>query len=617
MKLYFDKRLKDPTYYGQQGFRNGKKTTTKNVLKIGKHSELLKICDDPEAYARKVIAEHNEQLKCGKVTLEVTIDFAEKIFHTSSPASCSNLRNIGYFFLQQIINDLKIDSFFKNVTSDRKYTFDPYQIHRFLTYARILEPDSKFGTYSKLNNYYEQPNFGYQHILRTMDILAEHYDSYISHLFQYSNNIVPRNTSVCYFDCTNFYFETEHADADYVDEVTGEIIKGFRKYGPSKEHRPNPLVEMGLFIDANGIPLSMCLASGSDNEQTLVLPEEKKLAAMLKHKKFIYCADAGLGALNIRKFNSMGGRAFIVTQSVKKLPEVIKQAIFNDYGYRMLSSGKEVLVKDLQTMDKNLTVNIGLYNDKAYKILDYDAKMPLGFTETKKYKNGKSRDVAAKGIIKQKIIVTFSRKMQEYQRAVRNAQIARARNLLEHMNPDSYKKAPHDITRFIKRVPSCGDKNKKDLFEVDQDVISEEEKYDGYYAVATNLDDDVKTIIDISSKRYKIEDCFRIMKTNLSSRPIYHYEKRRIIAHFLICFTTLLVYRLLEYKLNTKDRHLTIDQILETLRNMQVANVQDMYYMATYNGSDTLNALNEIYPLNLDRKYYHPKELNKIIKKFL
>lgn len=615
MKLYFDKRLSDPTYYAQQGFRNGKKTTTKNIFKIGKHSELLKITPDPQAYARKVIADYNEQLKGSKATMEVTIDFAEKLYHSPSPASSSNLRNIGYFFLQQIIHDLSLHSFFNTVTSGRKFTFDPYQVHRFLTFSRILDPDSKFGTYEKLSSYYEQPDFSYQHILRTMDILADNYDSYISHLFQYSNNIVPRDTSVCYFDCTNFYFETEHADADFVDEVTGEIIKGFRKYGPSKEHRPNPLVEMGLFIDANGIPLSMCIASGSDNEQTLALPEEKKLSAMLKKKKFIYCADAGLGSLNIRKFNSMGGRAFIVTQSVKKLPDILKQAVFNDYGYKLLSSDKPVLIKDLTNMDIHSAANFSFYNDKAYKVLDYNAVVPLGFTETKKSGNGQSYSTSAKGFIKQKVIITFSRKMQEYQRAVRNAQINRAKILLEHINPETYKKGPHDITRFIKRISSPKPELHKELFEINKAMIAEEEKYDGYYAVATNLDDDAKTIIDISSRRYKIEDCFRVLKSNLSGRPVYHYEKRRIIAHFLICFTALLVYRLLENKLNKTGRHLTIEQILETLRNMQVANIQDMYYMATFNGSDALSGLNEVYPLNLDKKYYQPKELNKIIKK--
>ena len=175
-----------------------------------------------------------------------------------------------------------------------------------------------------------------------MDLLQEHYDEYISHLFEKSCNIVKRDTSVCFYDCTNYYFEIETDDDDYIDEVTGEAVKGLRKYGPSKQHQPAPLVEMGLFMDADGIPLSMCITSGSDNEQTTAIPLEKKLVNMFKGKKFIYCADAGLGSLGIRNFNSMGGRAFIVTQSIKKLSGKLQNAVFNDCDYRLLSSSNTV-----------------------------------------------------------------------------------------------------------------------------------------------------------------------------------------------------------------------------------------------------------------------------------
>lgn len=619
MKLYYDKRAKDPIYYVQQGFRNGKKTTTKNVERIGKHSELLKITDDPLAYAKKRIAKLNEELKKNnKVTMEVTIDFNNKIKSSSDIVSSSNGRNIGYFILQKIYHDLAISSFFEKVTVNSKITYDPNLINRFLTYARILEPKSKLGTYDHLYKYYEQPEFNYVHILRTMDILEKNYDEYISHLFNYSNRIVPRDTSVCYFDCTNYHFETECDDEDYVDEVTGEIIKGIRKYGPAKNHRPNPLVEMGLFMDKHGIPISMCINSGSDNEQTCAIPLEQKLTKMLNGKKFIYCADAGLGSLNIRKFNSMGGRAFIVTQSIKKLSNILKEAVFNDYDYRLLSTDEPITIKKLKSFDKKDEINLPLYKDKAYKIIEADRAIDLGLYEEKVLKNGKTRKVKSKALLTQKIIVTFSRKIMEYQRYIRNRQIERAKKILKNMDPDSYKKGPHDVTRFIKRVSSSksGDKV-MDLYIINQSVIDEEEKYDGYYAVATNLDDDAKSIIEIMSNRYKIEDCFRVLKTNFSARPVFHEKRERIIAHFMICYTALLIYRLLEVKLNDYGTHFTIDNIIETLKNMEVTNTQDMYYQSLYNGSQVLNALNRVFSLDLNKKYYQPKELNKKIKKIL
>ena len=617
MKLNYDRKSKDPTYFIQLGVRNGKKTTTKNVARIGKHSELLKITDDPLAYAKEQVKKYNEEYKKeNKVSLDIKVDFAEKIKATDSLTSKSTQLNIGYFFLQQIYHELDIHSFFKNVTSDMKIEFDPNLVNRFMTYSRILNPDSKLGAYQNLAHYYEQPDFDYVHILRTMDIMKEHYEEYISHLYEKSCSIVKRDTSVCFYDCTNYYFETETDDEDYVDEVTGEIIKGLRKYGPSKEHRPNPLVEMGLFMDRDGIPLSMCITSGSDNEQTTAIPLEQQLTKMFKGKKFIYCADAGLGSFNIRNFNSMGGRAFIVTQSIKKLSNQLKEAVFNDCDYRLLSTDESVTLehmKDFDRFDKN---NERLYNDRAYKILTADSAIDTGLYEEKVCKNGKVRSVKSKAVLKQKIIISFSRKMMEYQRYIRNRQIERAKKLLKNLDPETYKKGPHDVTRFIKRTSSTKSGEKiTDRYEIDQSVIDEEEKYDGFYAVATNLDDSARDIIEISSNRYKIEDCFRVMKSNFSARPVYHQKRDRIIAHFMICYTALLIYRILEKKLNLNKTHFTIDNVIETLNSMEVANIEDMCYMSTYTSSQVCTALNAIIDLGLNKKYYQPKELNKKIKK--
>lgn len=448
MKLNYDRKSKDPTYFIQMGIRNGKKTTTKNVARIGKHSELLKITDDPLAYAKEQVKKYNEEYqKQNRISLEIKVDFAEKIKAADVSCSKSSLLNIGYFFLQHFYHELEIGSFFKSVTAEMKNEFDPDQVNRFLTYSRILHPDSKYGTHQNLSRYYEQPDFDYVHILRTMDIMQKHYDEYIAHLYNASCKIVKRDTSVCFYDCSNYYFEIETDDEDYIDEVTGEVIKGLRKYGPSKEHRPNPIVEMGLFMDKDGIPLSMCITSGSDNEQTTAIPLEKQLTKMFKGKKFIYCADAG------------------------------------------------------------------------------------------------------------------------------------------------------------------------DKYEIDQNVIDEEEKYDGFYAIATNLDDPAKDILEVSANRYKIEDCFRLMKTNFSARPVFHQKRERIIAHFMICYTALLIYRLLEKKLDIHGTHFTVDNIIETLNNMNVANIEDMCYMSTYTGSEICTSLNAVTGLALDKKYYQPKELNKKIKK--
>jgi transposase len=375
---------------------------------------------------------------------------------------------------------------------------------------------------------------------------------------------------------------------------------------------------MGLFMDSRGIPLSMCINSGSDNEQACAVPTEKQLSQMLDGKKFIYCADAGLGSYGIRKFNSMGGRAFIVTQSIKKLSGVLQSAVFNDYGYRLLEDDTGVSVEMMKAFDKADGNNLRYYNGSAYKIICADRAVDVGLYDEMVLKNGKVRRAKSKAMLKQRLVITFSRKMMEYQRYVRNRQVERARRLLEREDPEAIKKGPHDAIRFIKRTSKSRSGEKAaDSYSIDEARIRDEEKYDGYYAIATNLEDEAKSIIEISSRRHKIEDCFRVLKTNFSARPVFHRKKERIAAHFMVCYTALLVYRLLEAKLDDAGTHFTTCQIVQTLRNMNVANAHDLYYIATYDGSQVCTAIGDLFSLGLDRRYYQPKDLNRKIKTIL
>lgn len=611
MKLYYDKRLKDPTYYIQQGFRNGKKTTTKNIKRLGKHSELLLITDDPLEYAKNEVKKMNEEYRSGRSEFIVTMDFNERIPSTDSPCSNSTSLNIGYLYLKDIYAKLNLSDFFKSVSSDRKITYDCNKICQFLTYARILDPASKYGTYDKLDTYYEKPQVEYQHMIRFLDILDRNSDQYLKHLFDNSENIVKRDTSVMYYDCTNYFFETEKPDEEIVDEVTGEIILGLRQFGISKENKTSPIVEMGLIMDSRGIPISMCIHPGNTNEQLTAVPLEKEVIKMTGNKKFIYCADAGLGSYNIRKFNDMGGRAYIVTQSVKKLGQEIKDIVFNDSNYRLLSNDDAITLKEMRTFNKKDANNLSLYNDFAYKVIPANTAMDTGLYEEKVYKNGRTKKVKAKGTLHQYIIVTFSRKMMEYQRTIRERQLERAKKLLRLKDPEKIKKGPNDIRRFLKNTSSDTAN-----YVLDMDKIHEEEKYDGFYAVATNLDDSAKDILAVAQNRYKIEDCFRIIKTNFDARPVFLRKPERIRAHFLICYTALLIYRLMECKLDDNLTHVTTSNLIKTLRNMNVVNMDDMYYKSIYSGSQALDALEKCFELQLNRKYYKPSDLNKIVKKF-
>ena len=600
----YNKNAKDPIYYVQVGIRQGKKTTTKNIARIGKHSELLKDHSDPLAYAREYVRKLNEQMEMVDITLY--LNFAHKLLPSDDDVSRSLVFNIGYLVLDRIYRDLNIRTALEKMMSETRATFDLNQIVRFLVFDRILDPGSKLHTVSHLDSYYERPRFGYQHVLRGMDVLSENFDDYICHLYEASSKIIKRDTTVCYYDCTNYYSEIETADEDIVDEYTGEIIEGFRKYGLSKDHRPNPLVQMGLFMDSDGIPMSMCLTKGNEAEMNTVLPLEKKLVKIIKNSDFIYCADAGLGSYDIRKFNAMGGRRFIVTQSLKKLPDTLKEAVFNDSYYRLLSNGREISIETMKRIDP--ASNLSLYQDKAYQVEDASKELVMDFLEERIIR-GKKKTVKAKAALEQRIIITFSRKSYEYQRKIRAGQIERAKKLLKTSDPEAIKKGANDVRRFIKRKAAT-----KESYILDEEKIREEEKYDGYYIIVTNVyDKSVQEILDISSKRYRIEECFRITKNDFVSRPYYHRLKERIIAHFTLCYTALLIYRLLEVQLDRNGTHFTTRQIIETLKNMNVTDFDGFIYKSLYTDSRALQAIMKIYSLKLDHQYYLKTTLDKLI----
>jgi len=604
MKLMYNKNAKDPIYYVQVGIRQGKKTTTKNIARIGKHSELLRDHSDPLAYAREYVRKLNEQKEMVDITLY--LNFAHKLLPSDDDVSRSLVFNTGYLVLDRIYRDLNIRTVLEKMMSETRATFDLNQIVRFLVFDRILDPGSKLHTVCHLDSYYERPRFDYQHVLRGMDVLSENFDNYICHLYEASSKIIKRDTTVCYYDCTNYYSEIETADEDTVDEYTGEIIEGFRKYGLSKDHKPNPLVQMGLFMDSDGIPMSMCLTKGNEAETNTVLPLEKKLVRIIKNSDFIYCADAGLGSYDIRKFNAMGGRRFIVTQSLKKLPDTLKEAVFNDSHYRLLSNGREISIETMKSFDP--ASNLSLYQDRAYKVEDASKELVMDFPEERIIR-GKKKTAKAKATLGQRIIITFSRKSYEYQRKIRAGQIERAKKLLKTSDPEAIKKGANDVRRFIRRKAST-----KESYILDEEKIREEEKYDGYYIIATNVyDKSVQEILDISSKRYRIEECFRITKNDFVSRPYYHRLKERIIAHFMLCYTALLIYRLLEVQLDRNGTHFTTRQIIETLKNMNVTDFDGFIYKSLYTDSRTLQAIMKIYPLKLDHQYYLKTTLDKLI----
>lgn len=602
MKLYYNKNSKDPIYYAQHSYRINNKTTTKNIRRFGKHSELLKITDDPLAYVKEEIRKMNEEYRTGRSDLTISINKNEFLPRTDKSEITSASLNIGYFFIQSIINQLNLREFFEKTAENNKVASDCYTINRFLTYERILNPDSGPGSVGIPGNYYEKPEFDHHQILSYMDLLAENYSEYLTWLYNNSNNVIKRNSSVLYYNCLNFFAETDRDD-DYIDPVTGENINGL-----GKKQESDADVKMGLLTDNHGIPVAMCLHPGNTIKQLNAVLTAEEVLKMMPETEFIYCADAGSDSYDIRKFNSMECRSFIVSQSVRNLPDTLKNAVSDDHGYRLLSDDKPVSLGYMKSFDPYDGNNTNLYNDSAYKVIEADESFD---TAAGQKDNGKSPD-----LLKQYVIIRFSRKMMEYQRAVRNRQIEEAKHHLKTNDTEAIKNGPENINRFLKRIVKSGaGENAEVRYVPDKQKIEEEEKYDGFYAIVTNLSDPAQDILKTAENRNKTEKFFRSLNSEIQT--VQHSSTNLITAHFMICFASLLVFRLLETLLDKQGTHLSPDVIANGLNNMNVVNLNDILYTANYTRGKALDYLTDVTMLPLNHCFYTQAELNGILKKIL
>lgn len=482
--------------------------------------------------------------------------------------------NVGYLFLQDIYYKLGLNKICTNISDKYKFKFDLNDILSKLIYSRILFPASKLKTLELSKKLLEQPNFEYQHIERALPILSKENDFIQSELYKNSKKYMPRNNRILYYDCTNFFFELEIED-------------DFRKYGKSKENRPNPIVQMGLFMDGDGIPLSCEITPGNTNEQVTLKPLEEKITKDFELADIVVCTDAGLASKANRKFNDTNTRKFITTQSLKKLKGFLKdEALDLTKGWHLPGSDKIYNIEKLRT-DEKLIEN---YKDRIFY---------------------KERWIKEDGI-EQRLIITYSVKYQEYQKNIRNNQIERAKNLIEK-NPKKIGKAKqNDPKRFIETIntTSTGEAAEETSYYINQSVIDEEVRYDGLYAVCTNLEDDVEDIIKVNHRRWEIEESFRIMKTEFNARPVFHSNEEAIKAHFLICFLALTIYRYLEKKL---DEKYTVRKIIDTLKEMNLI-LKDGDYIPHYIRTDLTDNLHEIFNFRTDYEIISEKNLKKICK---
>lgn len=567
-----DLYLRDVRGKKASGNPSGKERTTVTVKKLGRIPDLMAELDmsrdEVIAWAKEQARKMTEEEK--KNNEKISVDYYP---NQIIDKDVERLFSCGYLFLQSLYYDLRLDNICRNISGRYAFKYSLDAILSDLIYARIIDPGSKRSSYSFCQSLLEPPKYELHDVYRALSVLAGESDYIQAEVYKNSNFVAGRNNRILYFDCTNYYFEIEEED-------------DFRKYGKSKENRPNPIVQMGLFMDGDGIPLAFNIFPGNQNEQPSLKPLEQDIIRNFGFERFVVCTDGGLGSDDNRLFNDIEGRAFIVTQSLKKLKADERNAAMDDRNWRRLSDGKSVNISEIKADPQSHI------NDLYYKEETYGTKKVPG----------------------QLMIVTYSPRYALYQRSVRSKQIERAEKMVENGAKKKSYGNPNDPARFVRKVSVTenGEAADQTQYSLNEERIAEEKMYDGYYAVCTNLvDDSVKDILSVSERRWEIEESFRIMKTDFEARPVYLSREDRIRAHFLICYLSLLIYRLLEKKLENKY---TSTQIITALRSMKLLAVEGIGYQPAYKRTDLTDDLHSKFGFRTDYQIMKKSSVRSVIK---
>lgn len=566
MRLKVNKSKNSINYYIITDTKTSEgKRSTKIFKKLGNEQEILKISNgiSPIEWAKEQVNIINKQIE--EKNLTITAEFSQSnIIEKNKQITF----NCGYLFLQNIYYSLGLDKICKNISEKYRIKYDLNSILSNLIYTRIIEPSSKLSSFEASKKFIEQPNYELHDIYRSLEVISKETEFIEAEVYKNSLDVVNRNTKILYYDCTNYFFEIEQAE-------------GLKQYGLSKENRPNPITQMGLFMDGDGFPLAFKINSGNTNEQTTLKPLEKQIIKDFELSKFVVCTDAGLASNENRKFNNIQNRSYIVTQSLKKIKGHLKEWALSPEDWHTINSNKKINLNDVDKSGEN---------EEIYY---------------------KERWINENGL-EQRLIVSYSPKYAEYQRSVRNRQIERAQNLINNTTKIS-KNRQDDPKRFITStsVTNDGEIASRKVFSLNTAAIEKEEEFDGFYAVCTTLEDDISEIIKINKRRWEIEESFRILKTDFKARPVYLKRDDRIKAHFTTCFLSLLIYRILEHKLNEEY---TSEKIITTLREMNVRNLEGIGYIPTYTRTEITDILHEKFNFRTDNEIILPKDIKKILK---
>ena len=568
MRLTISRSKNAEQLYITKSIRVNKNKTTSNIfVKLGSMASLLPEHDNDRdkviAWAKEQARIYTEAEKQGLLTVDVTLSEATRLKLDEKSDF-----NIGYLFPKMVYHQLGLDKICKDISDKYKISYNLSDVLQMLITTRLIAPASKLSSYEYASNFLQQPSFDLHHVYRSLDVFAKHSDEIQASVYKNSTDLIDRNKEVLFYDCTNYFFEIEEA-------------RGDAQFGKCKEHRPNPIVQMGLFLDGNGFPLCFSMFPGNKNEQPTLKPLEKKILKDFKLSEFIVCTDAGLASTENRKFNNINGRSFIVTQSLKQLKKFLREWALAPDGWHLNGSDQ---IYNINQIDEHLHRNSIFF---------------------------KERWINESGL-EQRLIVSYSIKDRDYQRCIREKQVNRAEKIVSEGLRASTRNQ-NSPKRFVAEtdITPDGEVADKKILSLDEDKIEKEAMYDGFYAVCTTLEKDIREIIHINKMRWQIEAAFRTMKSEFKARPVYLRNDERINAHFLTCFLSLLILRIIEKKIGNKYSE---ERILDTLRNMRIGRLRDLGYFNHYTRTEITDALHDAFGFRTDSEFISDTTMKKIFK---
>lgn len=602
MYLYKQK-LKDGDIYlaiKEKYYIPGKGTREKTIEKIGRLSALKQSVNDPVAYYTQYAKDLTEKSKAEK-SRAITIDTTQTL-----SVGTDDTRNVGYGILKELYKQLELDKFWNWKTRGKRTRFSTDQIFRLLTFSRALNPGSKKYALDNKDFFFEPfDGFSLDDIYHALDIIADNQEALQQWVFEHSKKICGRDLSVSYFDCTNFYFDISHPDVDIldgegcpVDKEGNPIPARYRKRGPEKNHRPDPIVEMGLLMDRNGIPVAYDLFPGNESEKVHMRPLVNRVKQEYNSCRIIYVADRGLNTSdNIYWLNGDNKGddnqcdGYVYGQSIRGADAEFKAWVLGG-SYKVDKTiddqGNEILFQ--------------------HKSRIYPKELHVNVT-----KPGCKKPSKKTVKVDQKQMAYYSLKYAKKQRADRNVMIMRAKDLIKY--PKKYDRVTaKGSAAYVKNI--AFDKNTGEIVEgkelaLDMDKIREEEKYDGYYSiVSSELDMDDQTMREIYRGLAKIEDSFKVTKTCFESRPVYVWLNEHIDAHFATCFLALVLIRILEQKLGNRY---PAAQILNSLKKYNCTHLDTNNWQFTYY-DEILDACGNIFNMKLNGKYKTQQEIQRLLR---